>query len=149
MTYKTFTFLFLSYNLLIICSCFCKQASASSLHFPSYLLSFVWKNTGGGCFIWHKTRGKHWVCGDQAGDRGLYTCPGQHVTRVWLSASTSAFLLILSLRAPIVTPLSRTIKHKLDGGGCISALISAVITFIAKLPLICEWEQECETTTGQ
>ena len=148
MTYKTFTFLFRPNNLLIICSCFCKPVSASSLHFLSYLLSFVWKNTGGGCFIWHKTRGKHWAGGDQAGDRGLYlswsACVG-----VWLSASTSAFLLILSLRATIVTPLSRTIKPPLDGRGCISALISAVITFIAKLPLICEWEQECETTTGQ
>ena len=137
MTYKTFTFLFLSYNLLIICSCFCKQASASSLHFPSIccLLSAKIQEEDASSDTKHEA---NIGCVVTRLVTGGCTCPGQHVSSVWLSVSTSAFLLILSLRAPIVTPLSRTIKHKLDGGGCISALISAVITFIAKLPLICE-----------
>ena len=68
----------------------------------------------------------------------LGTCPSQHVLCVWLSASPSAFLSHSQSPGTIVAPLSRTIKPPLDGSGCISALISAVITFITKLPQICE-----------
>ena len=40
MTYKTFTFLFRPNNLLIICSCFCKPASASSFTFSKLFVVF-------------------------------------------------------------------------------------------------------------
>ena len=62
----------------------------------------------------------------------VVTWPGQHVL--------SGYLLSIGIPAHSQSPgpLSLHCPGQLNSAGCISALISAVITFIAKLPLICE-----------
>ena len=131
MTYKTFTFLAWSYNLLIICSSFYKQASASSFTFSTFLALCCKIKEDASSNTKHEAN---------IGDQCVVTCPGHHV---------SGYLLSIGIPAHSQSPGPLSLHCPGQINLCWVYLLWSVQLSLLLPSFLWFVREECETTQGQ